>query len=346
MRSLLLVLLFSSTLFAQFDVPEELKKATVVIEASGCWGSGSVIKIGDKKYVLTAAHVTNEHTQAEISDTVRKNISAIFDGMIPVTMTVKVVDTEYDVSILEGEIPDDIPYLEISDKPVTFRDEVQMLVRSGAGMLDSDIQIRKGAIAPNSSSSEIVIGNYLGMSDPDYNECLDCWIQPGDSGSPLLNKDNQVVGVLVRGGGPRFESTNGKGEKGSALWPSYAAGLKPIQVLIAKLQASEKADEPEKTGFLTYAEFVEMQKTKPGTYYILVSAVWCAPCQVLKARLQKEIRSPVYILDYDASPEAAKKFLKGRGLPALYRVRVVSPNIINEIVTYSNGDLKTFFGEK
>lgn len=346
MRSILLVLFFSSALFAQFDVPDELKKATVVIEAGGGWGSGSVIKIGDKKYVLTAAHVTNKRVGNDISSEPRPNITAIFHDLIPVTMTVALSDHKLDVSILEGEVPPNTPFLEICEDEVKFRDEVKMLVRTGASILDSNIQLRRGCIAPNTTSEEIVIGNYLGMADPNYDAALDCWIQPGDSGSALLNKDNKIVGVLVRGGTPYYEATNGKGDKGRALWPAYASGLKAVRDLVQKLQSDTNADVQEKTGFLTYAEFVAAQKKKGGTYYVLISANWCAPCQVLKARLRREIRTPVYLLDYDGSPEAAKTFLKGRGIPALFRIKVTSPDVIDEIVTYKNGDLKEFFGEK
>ena len=53
-----------------------------------------------------------------------------------------------------------------------------------------------------------------------------------------------------------------------------------------------------------------------GTYFVLVTADWCAPCQVLKRQIEAEVFPQainVIVVDFDRDNEVARKMLCGNG---------------------------------
>lgn len=344
MRRLLLIILFlfPANLFGQFDVPDELKNATVVISTESCSGSGSVIEKDGVKFVLTAAHCVCKDSDGNHYSSIKVSF---FTGET-IEMEVAVCNSDSDIAILRGNIPVSVPSLPISDELVKPNDEIKMLVRSGASLDWNDVQIRLGIAAINSGYKNFPIGNYKFPKDADYQLHLDSWVQPGDSGSPVLNSKDQIVGVVSASLRPSMLVTNGRGEIVRALWPCFCVAHGAIKPILDGLETKSATAEQTSKVFKTYAEFVEIVKQKPGTYYLLITADWCAPCQRLKQQiLAVSPKTTIFICDYDKDTEAAKTFLKGRGIPYFLKVTVKTPKFIESIVPYTGGDLKKFLGE-
>lgn len=111
----------------------------------------------------------------------------------------------------------------------------------------------------------------------------------------------------------------------------------------------------EKIGsFKTYNEFIKEsyidKNFKEGTYYILVSADWCAPCQRLKEQIKKVIfpkGKNVVLVDYDKEETIRKKLLEGtdKTIPKLFRYKV-DQNGKGVRTFYNGSDLEGFFDDK
>jgi thiol-disulfide isomerase/thioredoxin len=106
--------------------------------------------------------------------------------------------------------------------------------------------------------------------------------------------------------------------------------------------------------FKTYNDFIKEsyidKSFKEGTYYILVSADWCAPCQKLKEQIKKVIfpkGKNIILVDYDKEETIRKKLLEGtdKTIPKLFRYKVDSNG--KGIRTFYNGaGLEGFFNDK
>lgn len=78
-----------------------------------------------------------------------------------------------------------------------------------------------------------------------------------------------------------------------------------------------------------------------GTYYILVSADWCAPCKVLKEQLKAYPDTVIYYVDYDKETSLATRLMAGeKGLPFFAKFEVKQNRI--DKVRYSNNGLQNF----
>lgn len=61
----------------------------------------------------------------------------------------------------------------------------------------------------------------------------------------------------------------------------------------------------------------------PGTYYVLVSAEWCSPCQRLKRDLKQYPKQIIYYVDFDTNQKTARKIMGSRtSLPTFIRYEV------------------------
>lgn len=80
----------------------------------------------------------------------------------------------------------------------------------------------------------------------------------------------------------------------------------------------------------SYENWYKSEKT-PGYVYFLVTADWCAPCQVLLEKLKEaNMQNKVIYVDFDKESRAAKLFTGGQGIPFLVRYEMY----------YKDGDSK------
>lgn len=110
----------------------------------------------------------------------------------------------------------------------------------------------------------------------------------------------------------------------------------------------------EKVGsFKSYNDFIKESYSKDGfkegTYYILVSADWCMPCQRLKDQLKKVIfpkGKNVVLVDYDKEETLRKKLLEGtdKSIPKLFKYKVDN-NGKGVRTFWNNSDLEGFFND-
>jgi thiol-disulfide isomerase/thioredoxin len=103
-------------------------------------------------------------------------------------------------------------------------------------------------------------------------------------------------------------------------------------------------------GFKNYNDFIKESYSKnsfkEGTYYILVSADWCPPCQRLKEQLKKTIfpkGKSVVLVDYDKEEALRKKLLEGtdKSIPKLFKYKV-DKNGKGVRTFWNNSDLEGF----
>lgn len=103
--------------------------------------------------------------------------------------------------------------------------------------------------------------------------------------------------------------------------------------------------------FIQYKDFIVantgISGLAPGVYYIMVTAVWCAPCQKLKAELQTILfpkGRDLVLIDYDADTSARIDFLNGtdKTIPKLFKIVVNKEGISTRILWRNNILLKDF----
>ncbi len=137
-------------------------------------GFGTGFFITDNGYILTNHHVVENS----------KNVSVKYDGKILPAKVIK-VDKQNDLAVLKTEGKFKALPL-ISSRKVKLGDSVFTLGFPRPSLQGESIKMTDGRISSLS-----------GIEDDARNFQISVPIQPGNSGGPLINKDGNVVGIVV-----------------------------------------------------------------------------------------------------------------------------------------------------
>jgi S1-C subfamily serine protease len=193
----------------------------VEISSAGGVGTGVVVEIDSEKplkgghegYVLTAFHVVQDDKgEGEIKVKYR-------NGKRAKKCRIVHADEQKDVALLWVWVPEGIPSSPVATDPIASGDELEFAGLGGGSQLNF---IRHFAATASSPSSLEKI-------------FADVPLLPGDSGGPVFNQQNEVVGIIS--GGWFWFNSGIKTPTGSSVrttWPARASNVGPLQTLIAK----------------------------------------------------------------------------------------------------------------
>ena len=202
-------------------------QAIVEIKSGDGTGTGVVISVNkDKKikdgyegYCLTAYHVVeNDDKKGEIRVKFR-------NGRKSKGCRVVEFDEEKDVALIWVWVPETIQPAKLASQPIKGGDRVEMAGLGGGSSLDCCIR-HFSAVASNPSTGEKIFA--------------DVPLLPGDSGGPVFNEANEVVGIIS--GGWFWYDSGVRTKTGNYLrttWPARASNVVPIRTLIADRQTKE-----------------------------------------------------------------------------------------------------------
>lgn len=209
-----------------FTTPSEHHESIVQITSGDGVGTGIVIAINEDKrikngfqgYCLTAWHVVeNDDGKGEISIVYRNGAKAK-------DCQVVAHDEQADLAIIWVWVPDEIKPAKIATTKIQGGDGLEFAGLGGGSELSCCLRHFSATASLPSSAQKIF---------------ADVALLPGDSGGPVFNRNNEVVGVISGGwfwwdGGVR----NRNGAAVSATWPARASNLGPIRTLMAELDTS------------------------------------------------------------------------------------------------------------
>lgn len=209
-----------------FTHPADHHNSIVQITSGDGVGTGVVISIdkdkrikhGHQGYCLTAWHVVqNDDNEGKITVDYR-------NGQRAKDCQVVAHDEAADLAIVWVWVPDEIQPAKIAKSQIKGGDGLEFAGLGGGSELSCCLRHFSGTASLPSSSQKIF---------------ADVPLLPGDSGGPVFNERNELVGVISGGwfwwdGGVRSED----GNRINATWPARAANLSPIRTLMADLQSS------------------------------------------------------------------------------------------------------------
>jgi S1-C subfamily serine protease len=150
----------------------------------GAWGSGSVVKYKGKKHILTVAHICESERLSAMASLTQQKI--IYDFSVTVeandwnsysAIPIK-INHESDICLMSVE---DIgaPYLKMSNKKPTYGEKIYTVASPGGLAINGMVPTFEG--------------RFLGINDGRAFYSVPA--MGGSSGSPLINKKGEVVGV-------------------------------------------------------------------------------------------------------------------------------------------------------
>lgn len=171
------------------------RKSIVTVSTDAGMGTGSVVKYDGKLYIITATHVTNHmhycgnpncSRNGEVLPIVAYPITCTFANGITNPARVVRYDIETDVCIMVCDIPEGIPHLELADEPAEPGDYLEIIGLGGGKIGDEIVSVRHfHTIATDDCREDEVYFKHGTI--------------PGDSGSPILNEDGEIVGLITGG---------------------------------------------------------------------------------------------------------------------------------------------------
>lgn len=208
-----------------FTNPSEHHEAIVQITSGDGVGTGVVISIDKNKkikngyqgYCLTAWHVVE-------NDEGKGNIAIVFrNGAKAKDCQVVAHDEQADLAVVWVWVPEEIQPAKVATSRIKGGDGLEFAGLGGGSELNCCLRHFSATASLPSSSQKIF---------------ADVALLPGDSGGPVFNDSNEVVGVISGGwfwwdGGVR----NRDGASVSATWPARAANLGPIRTLMAEMES-------------------------------------------------------------------------------------------------------------
>lgn len=194
----------------------------VEINSAGGVGTGVVVEIDESKplkgghegYILTAFHVVQDDKGEGVIKVRYRN------GKKAKKCRIVHADEHKDVALLWVWVPDGIPSSPVASDPIESGDELEFAGLGGGSQLSCCIR-HFSATASSPSSLEKIFA--------------DVPLLPGDSGGPVFNQKNEVVGI-ISGGWFWFNSgiTTPSGTSIRTTWPARASNVGPLQTLITK----------------------------------------------------------------------------------------------------------------
>lgn len=194
----------------------------VEIHSAGGVGTGVVVEIdqtkelkgGHEGYVLTAYHVVQDDNGEGVIKVKFRN------GKRAKKCRIVHADEQKDVALLWVWVPDGIPASPVATDPIESGDQLEFAGLGGGSQLSCCIR-HFSATASTPSSLEKIFA--------------DVPLLPGDSGGPVFNQKNEVVGIIS--GGWFWFNSGIKTPSGSSIrttWPARASNVGPLQTLITK----------------------------------------------------------------------------------------------------------------
>ena len=202
-------------------------QAIVQVAAGNGTGTGVVIRIDKDKpikdgyegYCLTAWHV--------VQDSVDKSIKVTFNnGRRSKDCRVVHQDKDRDVALIWAWIPNSISPAKLAIEPIQGGEFLEFAGLGGGSDLNGSLRHFR-AVASSPSSLEKIFA--------------DVPLLPGDSGGPVFNANQEVVGIISGGwfwwdGGVKLPN----GSEIKATWPARASNIDPIRVLMAEVDDGTK----------------------------------------------------------------------------------------------------------
>ena len=177
------------------------------------------IKNGRQGFCVTAYHVvSNDEDKGEIGVLFR-------NGSKAKDCQVVAFNEEADLAIIWVWVPDGINPAKLADEEISGGDALEFAGLGGGSELTCALRHFSAKASLPSSDEKIF---------------ADVPLLPGDSGGPVFNSQNRLVGVISGGwfwwdGGV----TNDHGMTISATWLARAANLGPIRTLMAEAQSAD-----------------------------------------------------------------------------------------------------------
>ena len=194
----------------------------VEIHSAGGVGTGVVVEIdetkplkgGNEGYVLTAYHVVQDDQGDGVIKVRYRN------GKRAKKCRIVHADEHKDVALLWVWVPDGIPSAAVASDPIESGDTLEFAGLGGGSKLNGCIR-HFAATASTPSSLEKIFA--------------DVPLLPGDSGGPVFNEQQEVVGIIS--GGWFWFNSGIQTPSGSSIrttWPARASNVGPLQMLISK----------------------------------------------------------------------------------------------------------------
>lgn len=148
-----------------------VKSAVVVVRGNsdGGTGTGCIVAANNGPAILTAAHIASANQSFTVS---------FHDGSATNNATLRGIDQEADVAVLNCKTPEGCSVLEVADD-VAEGEEVSVCGFGGGGPL----RCFKARVAGVAEKSQVLFS----------------WAIPGDSGGPVVNAAGKVCGVVSGG---------------------------------------------------------------------------------------------------------------------------------------------------
>ncbi|MEM7454365.1 MAG: serine protease [Planctomycetota bacterium] len=205
-------------------------EAIVEVSSGGGIGTGVIISIDEDKpikdghegYCLTAWHVVqDDNNQGEI----RIRFS---NGRKSKGCRVVQYDESRDVALVWVWVPEDIEPARLATEEITSGDSLELAGLGGGSSIEGGIRHFSAVASPPSNPDKIF---------------ADVSLLPGDSGGPVFNADQEVVGIIS--GGWFWYDSGVKTESGSEIkttWPARASNVGPIHVMLENVRGTNIAE--------------------------------------------------------------------------------------------------------
>jgi S1-C subfamily serine protease len=179
---------------------DQLRKTAVRIEGAGCSGSGSVVQgRSGHHYLITNAHVC-------LCAGYRKHLYATYEGGAMVRGDVSKID--WNADLCAARVDNSYPALKLGPMPVPYQEVNTRGYPSGRlaeshGMLKGSVsweyEMEIGIIGECPAGTQVmrdINGRVSGCELHHFSVLSNLYARPGSSGSPVVNDDGGLVGVI------------------------------------------------------------------------------------------------------------------------------------------------------
>ena len=191
-------------------------------------GSGFISGYGEDGSftVVTAGHVVSTGPYVNLLPEEKiTNIYCAFGPLAISGLEIVAASKTDDIAILrgqwvEGPLKKPVPFKIAKDLPKP-KDPVTVIGFGGSSLLP---RIYPTRIGPVSNDLDITINNY---------------VTPGDSGGPVLNANDEVVGIVCRGFARELTDLKVNNQNAYVLWPGAGVNCKKFRLLLDTLKKED-----------------------------------------------------------------------------------------------------------